>query len=245
MNIKYKTVLIILLIIILFGIVIWQAVTCRTKCVAPEQTAEFCTQAEAKDIARTWILTNSSTYKFDGYDLNFKSVKLMKCPNCYQFTYSFKSKYPGYGNRIEQELAEKITSHAVVINISKGQIIEVIADGKYDEMKQQLLATETTSATSTASSTGSAAIANPASTYCEQKGGTVEIRDFIDGQTGFCIFEDGSECEEWEFFRQECKMGQKLCQNFCGDGTCQELVCMAIGCPCAESSENCFIDCAE
>ena len=49
-------------------------------------------------------------------------------------------------------------------------------------------------------------IANPASVYCEEQGGKLEIRTDADGgQYGVCIFEDGSECEEWAFFRGECK----------------------------------------
>lgn len=52
-------------------------------------------------------------------------------------------------------------------------------------------------------------IANPASVYCEEKGGKLEIRADADGnQYGICIFPDGSECEEWKFFRGECKKGQ-------------------------------------
>ncbi len=35
----------------------------------------------------------------------------------------------------------------------------------------------------------------------------------------------------------------ETCKNLCGDGVCQELVCMAIGCPCAESKESCPQDC--
>lgn len=49
---------------------------------------------------------------------------------------------------------------------------------------------------------------NPASVYCEDQGGTVEIRTGADGgQSGICIFADGSECEEWAFFRGECAPG--------------------------------------
>ena len=33
------------------------------------------------------------------------------------------------------------------------------------------------------------------------------------------------------------------CKNLCGDGICQEIVCMAIGCPCPETPENCPQDC--
>jgi putative hemolysin len=46
---------------------------------------------------------------------------------------------------------------------------------------------------------------NPASAYCEQQGYRLEIRTVSDGgQTGFCIFPDGSECDEWAYFRGEC-----------------------------------------
>jgi putative hemolysin len=56
---------------------------------------------------------------------------------------------------------------------------------------------------------GSTGMANPASVYCEQQGGTVDIRTAADGsQTGYCVFADGSECDEWAFFRGQCKPGQ-------------------------------------
>ena len=45
---------------------------------------------------------------------------------------------------------------------------------------------------------------NPASVYCAEHGGTVDIRDGEGGQAGYCVFADGSECEEWAFFRGEC-----------------------------------------
>ncbi|MDD5331818.1 MAG: DUF333 domain-containing protein [Candidatus Nanoarchaeia archaeon] len=48
-------------------------------------------------------------------------------------------------------------------------------------------------------------IANPASVYCEDNGGTVEIITSEDGsQIGYCILPDGTECEEWDYFREEC-----------------------------------------
>ena len=52
-------------------------------------------------------------------------------------------------------------------------------------------------------------LANPASEYCEANGGTVEIReDESGGQIGYCIFPDGSECEEWAYYRGECQQGE-------------------------------------
>ncbi|MBI4363061.1 MAG: DUF333 domain-containing protein [Euryarchaeota archaeon] len=50
------------------------------------------------------------------------------------------------------------------------------------------------------------AIPNPASTYCVEQGYRLEIRtnSSSGGQFGVCIFSDGKECGEWEFFRGEC-----------------------------------------
>jgi len=50
-------------------------------------------------------------------------------------------------------------------------------------------------------------LANPASVNCQQKGGTLEMRNNEAGQYGVCKFTDGSECEEWAFFRGECAPG--------------------------------------
>lgn len=54
-------------------------------------------------------------------------------------------------------------------------------------------------------------LANPASEYCVEEGGVLEIRrDENGGQFGMCTFPDGSECEEWALFRGECAAGDSL-----------------------------------
>ncbi|MCJ7725977.1 MAG: DUF333 domain-containing protein [Acidimicrobiia bacterium] len=52
-----------------------------------------------------------------------------------------------------------------------------------------------------------AGLANPASVFCIEQGGTLEMREGEGGTAGFCRFLDGSECEEWAFFRGECRAG--------------------------------------
>jgi putative hemolysin len=49
---------------------------------------------------------------------------------------------------------------------------------------------------------------NPASVYCQQQGGKTDIRKTAAGEVGYCVFPDKSECEEWAFFRGECKPGK-------------------------------------
>ncbi|MBK9055868.1 MAG: DUF333 domain-containing protein [Chloroflexi bacterium] len=46
---------------------------------------------------------------------------------------------------------------------------------------------------------------NPASAFCQEQGYQSEIRTATDGsQYGVCIFPDGSECDEWAYYRGEC-----------------------------------------
>jgi hypothetical protein len=53
-----------------------------------------------------------------------------------------------------------------------------------------------------------AELPNPASIFCEGQGGKLEIHDDASGgQAGICVFSDGSECDEWAFFRNECQPG--------------------------------------
>lgn len=56
----------------------------------------------------------------------------------------------------------------------------------------------------------SAQMANPASVYCENHGGALQIREAANGQVGICVFADNSECEEWAYMRGECKIGDSI-----------------------------------
>lgn len=50
-------------------------------------------------------------------------------------------------------------------------------------------------------------IANPASVNCKDKGGNLIVKTGPLGQYGVCEFEDGRQCEEWAFFREDCPDG--------------------------------------
>lgn len=55
---------------------------------------------------------------------------------------------------------------------------------------------------------GGSGIPNPASEHCVDEGGRLDIReDAGGGEYGVCMFDDGSECEEWAFHRGECRPG--------------------------------------
>jgi hypothetical protein len=51
-------------------------------------------------------------------------------------------------------------------------------------------------------------MANPAAVHCERQGHKLEIRiDKKGNQYGVCVFADGTECEEWAYYRGECSPG--------------------------------------
>ncbi len=73
------------------------------------------------------------------------------------------------------------------------------------------------------SSIPSTGLANPASVHCVENNGALEILNGLEtpGQVGYCFFADGTVCEEWAFFRGECKPGD--CNVTCiGVGTRSE-----------------------
>jgi len=47
-------------------------------------------------------------------------------------------------------------------------------------------------------------LANPASVYCKNQGGSLRIEETEGGQRGICVLPEGIECEEWEYFRGTC-----------------------------------------
>lgn len=69
---------------------------------------------------------------------------------------------------------------------------------------------------------------------CVTSGGRVERNGRVR-----CITPSGS------VFAEPKKAERSACRDLCGDGTCQEMVCMAVGCPCAESATSCPSDCKE
>ncbi|MGO4703258.1 putative hemolysin [Dyella sp. 2RAB6] len=63
-----------------------------------------------------------------------------------------------------------------------------------------------TSPAERAAPTGAAQLANPASVYCQQLGGKLEIVKGKDGgESGYCTLPGGERIEEWALFRRDHK----------------------------------------
>ncbi|MBN1168427.1 DUF333 domain-containing protein [Candidatus Woesebacteria bacterium] len=83
-------------------------------------------------------------------------------------------------------------------------IFLVIANKRSNEKPLETVPTPTPIARQADQDQPSAGMANPASVYCEENGGELEIITESDGsQFGMCNLKDYS-CEEWAYFRGEC-----------------------------------------
>jgi len=106
-----------------------------------ESSEGIFTQADlekAKEIAQRAV-ENSPTYKFDGFDLKFLSSEKLDCQGCFEFTFSFKSRHPGYGNRSGKVLAQVITSHEAKVNLQGEKVVSLVTDGTFDELRETFI----------------------------------------------------------------------------------------------------------
>jgi signal peptidase len=83
---------------------------------------------------------------------------------------------------------------------------------------------------------------------CTEDWSCTEWSECINGtQTRNCT--DLNDCnttlnKPLEFRECNSTEGNFTCEDLCGDGICQEVVCLGEGCPCQENRESCPIDCA-
>ena len=75
---------------------------------------------------------------------------------------------------------------------------------------------------------------------CAEQGGAI-LKSF----PAQCVSRDGKRFIEDEGGSRSRGGAGRACKDECGNGQCEEMVCMAIGCPCAETHQSCPQDCKE
>ena len=75
-------------------------------------------------------------------------------------------------------------------------------------------------------------------TECVAAGGAI-----LKSYPAQCVSSDGMRFVDDEGAHQ--RKAKRGCKDLCGNGQCEEIVCMAIGCACAETHASCPSDCKE
>lgn len=126
-------------------------------------------------------------------------IKFLSCIIVNREAYSILTTISGY-NRYKNNIIIKIMKKTILIILA----ILLLIGGVY------LGYTLTKENASEEQEEKPIGIPNPASVYCTDNGGVLEIKKEVDGERGYCFFEDGSNCEEWAYFRGECKKGENF-----------------------------------
>ena len=86
-----------------------------------------------------------------------------------------------------------------------------VVDLASHEAQQQTLASEAFDDTAFGCSGNAPGMSNPAAVYCQELGYEYEVVGTDEGQSGTCIFPDGSTCNEWSFLQGKCGQGYSYC----------------------------------
>lgn len=92
-----------------------------------------------EEVAKNWIEANSSTYLFDGFDLNLESLNILDCPDCFEVIYSFSSRSAGYGDRTDELSAQVITPHIIRVVVIDGVVVDAITDEIFSEFENKFI----------------------------------------------------------------------------------------------------------
>jgi len=137
-NIKNVSILLVvfLLVVVLSGCSLFDKKEVNSNV---NQSQKAYSENESKEVAFNWILKNSPTYLFDGFDLKYLETLELRCVDCYLFTFTFKSSQGGFGDRKGQVLAQVVTPHTIAVAVDRGKIGSAVTDGRYDEVKKDFL----------------------------------------------------------------------------------------------------------
>jgi len=86
------------------------------------------------------FVARSSTYQYDGSGLSHTATRPLSCTYCWSFTFTFTSSHAGYGDRAGEALPEAETPHEAVVVVENGRIMDGIMDGRWDMIKDDMIA---------------------------------------------------------------------------------------------------------
>lgn len=103
-----------------------------------EQTVTFREQAL---VSAKSIVEQDSTFRFDGIkeSLKLAGEKALTDGTSWEFTYTFDSRNPGYGDRTGKVMAQVITPHNARIVVKGGAVTEAVIDEQWDMLGRKMI----------------------------------------------------------------------------------------------------------
>ena len=98
------------------------------------------TKERSQGIAEDFLFT-CSTFKYDGIrdSVRLSIIDVLPQLHCWRFTFVFKCRQSGYGNRQGQKLLQIPERHRITITVENGKVTDAVIDDVWDEMTQRSL----------------------------------------------------------------------------------------------------------
>jgi len=108
-------------------------------------------------------------------------------------------------------IQEFVSDGTIAREMAKEQSAKI--ERKTENIEKRATNSSSSSINENAKSDNNVGMANPASVYCENNGG--KLKPIVDKENTYsmCVFTNGNECEEWAFFRGECKSSNDSYDN--------------------------------
>ncbi|MHC1588624.1 MAG: hypothetical protein ACXQS1_02265 [Methermicoccaceae archaeon] len=107
-------------------------------CVHQPSAPEY-TQNESMQIAEQFIRT-APTFAYDAIEDSLVLVSTKQLgSSAWEFTYTFRCRTAGYGNRSGMMVAQVLTNHTAVIRVERGDVVYAVYDGRWDELNQRMV----------------------------------------------------------------------------------------------------------
>lgn len=180
-------------------------VACKKQPIEPVD--EIMTEDGSFEMAKSIVETSIEYEDYNGRNLEHVETTSAGCPSCWLFKFRFTMD--------GMEDSQIITMADFTVNIQNGEMQEVrkTFTPKACTTNEECVEDSTLVGVQWLcedSVCKRKPFGNPASMKCEEDGGTLHIMENEDGQYGLCVFDDGSACEEWAYFRGECEQGEKF-----------------------------------
>ncbi len=102
---------------------------------------EIFTKEEAELLAEEWIKNYSPTYQRDGHDLNLRETEEIE-QGVYEMLFTFIKPTSGWGDGKDEEIHQMPHGHRLEIVVERGEVVSVINDNHFDEMKNERVVRE-------------------------------------------------------------------------------------------------------
>jgi hypothetical protein len=126
--------------LVIFGILalVFVAVTAGMVVMSASSIHNVPVGSDYEALAKQFVM-DDPTFKFDGMPETLKVALDENCEPVFA-TVDFTSRQAGYGDRTGMMLAQVLTPHRCVLEISGGQVVSAVMDGIWDMISQKELA---------------------------------------------------------------------------------------------------------